>query len=119
MEKEVLDFVVEKTHELMLAQTCCQELKEAAQKWLDAIGTDNEVSETKKYLAKLEEDIMPIDQLIGFAGSDAGAEYFGADVAKNITTHAQEIKAAGAQYCDCPACSAVEAILEKKELLLS
>lgn len=118
MEKQVLDFVVEKTHELMLTQTCCQELKDAAQKWLDAIGTDNEVAETKNYFVKLEEDIMPIDQLIGFAGSEAGANYFGIDLAQNIADHAKEIKAAGAKYCDCPACSAVEAILEKKEFLL-
>lgn len=119
MEKEVLDFVVEKTHELMSSQTCCQELKEAAQKWLDALGSDNEALETRKYLAELEEDIMPIDQLIGFASSKAGVGYFGEDIAKNIVNHAQDIKAAGAKYCDCPACSAVEAILEKKEILLS
>ena len=30
----------------------------------------------------------------------------------------REIKAAGAKYCDCPACAAVEAILSKKEELL-
>lgn len=118
MEKQVLDFVVEKTNELMLAQTCCQDLKAAAQKWLDAIGTDNEVAETKNYFVELEEDIMPIDQLIDFAGSEAGANYFGADLAQNIVNHAIEIKTAGAKYCDCPACSAVEAILEKKEFLL-
>ncbi|MEW3581246.1 molecular chaperone Hsp90, partial [[Clostridium] symbiosum] len=27
-------------------------------------------------------------------------------------------KAAGAKFCDCPACAAVEAILEKKEDIL-
>ena len=31
---------------------------------------------------------------------------------------AKEIKAAGAKFCDCPACAAVEAILEKKEDIL-
>ena len=29
-----------------------------------------------------------------------------------------ELKAAGAKYCDCPACQAVEAILEKKKEML-
>lgn len=119
MGKEVLDFVVEKTHELMSAPSCSSEAKEAAQAWLDAVGTENEAAVTKEYIAELEEDIMPIDGLIGFAKSDAGTQVFGADVAKNVVAHAQEIKAAGAKYCDCPACAAVEAILEKKDMLLS
>lgn len=119
MNKEVLNFVVEKTHELIDAPTCSSETKEAAQAWLDAVGTDKEAEETKRYVAELEEDIMPIDNLIAFAESDAGAQVFGEDNAKNVASHAKEIKACGAKYCDCPACAAVEAILEKKEALLS
>lgn len=61
---------------------------------------------------------MPIDSLIGFAESDAGAHVFGADHAPAVAAHAKEIKAAGAKYCDCPACAAVEAILNKKESIL-
>lgn len=118
MNKDVLDFVVEKTHELMNAASCSGEAKAAAQSWLDAVGTENEAEETKRYIAELEADIMPIDGLIGFAESEAGSQVFGADVAKNVAAHAKEIKAAGAKYCDCPACAAVEAILEKKDSLL-
>lgn len=119
MDKAVLEYVTQKTHELIDAPTCSSETKAAAQAWLDAVGTENEASETKKYIDELEEDIMPIDGLIGFAESDAGAQVFGADKAKDVAAHAKEIKSAGAKYCDCPACAAVEAILEKKELLLS
>lgn len=118
MTKEVLNYVVEKTHELIGAPTCSAETKAAAQAWLDAVGTDHETAETKKYIDELEADIMPIDMLIAFAESDAGAQVFGADVAPNVAAHAKEIKAAGAKYCDCPACAAVEAILEKKEEIL-
>lgn len=118
MDQKVLDFVTEKTHELIAAKTCCKELKEAAEAWLRAVGSAQEMEETKKYLAELEEDIMPIDNLIGFAGSDAGAALFGAEASKNIEAHAKEIKANGANYCDCPACAACEAILSKKEELL-
>ena len=39
MTREVKDYVTEKTHELMEAQTCSKEAKEAAQAWLDAVGT--------------------------------------------------------------------------------
>ena len=119
MNKEVLDYVVEKTHELIDAPTCSSEAREAAKAWLDALGTDAEAAETKKYIDELEADIMPIDTLISFAESEGGSQCFGADAAKNIAAHAKEIKAAGAKYCDCPACAAAEAILEKKESMLA
>ena len=48
MEKAVLDFVVEKTHDLMNAASCSSEAKTAAQAWLDALGTEKEAEETKK-----------------------------------------------------------------------
>lgn len=117
MKKDVLDFVVEKTRELIDSPTCSVETKDAANAWLNAVGTETESEETKKYIAELEEDIMPIDTLIGFAESEAGAQVFGADKAKDVAAHAREIKSNGAEYCDCPACMAAAAILEKKDLL--
>ena len=120
MNAEVKDYVVEKTHELMEAASCSKEAKEAAQAWLDALGTAAEAEETKKYIADLEGDIMPIDMLITFAESEAGAKVFGgAEAAAGVAAHAKEIKAGGAAYCDCPACAAVEKILEKKEEILA
>ena len=65
-----------------------------------------------------KEDIMPIDGLIGFAASDIGAKVFGEEKAKEVLAHAKAIKAAGAKYCDCPACAACEAILKHKAELI-
>ena len=113
MEKQILNEVIEETKKLIAAPSCSQESKDAANAWLDAVGTDNEEAETKKYIAELEEDIMPIDGLIGFAGSEAGAAVFGAEKAKEVEAHAKEVKAAGGKYCDCPACTACEVILSK------
>lgn len=118
MRADVLQFVQEKTKELIEAPTCSKEAREAAERWLAAVGTEREKEETAAYLAELEEDIVTVDGLISFAESEAGANVFGAEHAKEVAAHAREIKAAGALYCDCPACAAVEAILEKKELLL-
>lgn len=118
MKKEALEIIIEKTKELMNAPTCCSELQETAQQWLDAIGTDNEAAETEKYFAELKADIMPIDTLINFAGTAAGAQVFGAAKAKAVAAHAEEIKSAGSRYCDCPACAAVEVILEKLSELM-
>lgn len=119
MTKEIQEYVIQKTKELLNASSCCAELKEEAQAWLNAVGTESEASETKKYIAELEEDVIPIDGLIAFAGSEHAVQIFGAEGAKNMAEHAQQIKAEGAVSCDCPACSAAAAILEKKAEMLA
>ena len=90
MNENIKEFAVQKAKELMNASTCCPEAKAAVQNWLDALGTDREAEQTRTFLAELEMDIVTADGLIAF----------------------------GAAYCDCPACSAVAAILEKKDELL-
>lgn len=119
MTQETLAYVKEQTAALVAAPSCSAEAKAAAEKWLAAVGTDGEAAATKAYIAELEADIETIDGLIAFAGSDAGVGVFGAELAKNILAHAKEIKAAGAKYCDCAACAAVKAILDKKAAMLA
>ena len=104
--------------DLLQAPSACKEVKEAAQNYLDAAGTEKEAEAATAYVKELEADIMPIDGLISFASSDMGAQVFGADGAKKILAHAEEIKASGAKYCDCPACVACEALLNKKAEIL-
>lgn len=106
MKKEIAALVAEETKALLAAPSACKEIKAAAEAWLAAVGTESEKEVTVKYISELEADIMPIDGLIVFAGSEAGEQVFGAELAKNILTHAQEIKEKGAAYCDCPACAA-------------
>lgn len=118
MKKETLDFVKTKIQELTSAPSCSPEAKRAAQAWLDKINTPGMEEETRNFLAELERDLTPIDGLIGFAGSAAGSQVFGAEGAAKMLRHANEIKAAGAEYCDCPACTAVVAILDKKAEML-
>ncbi|MCD7817860.1 MAG: molecular chaperone Hsp90 [Lachnospiraceae bacterium] len=118
MTKEIREYIIEKTKELLEAPSCCAELKAQAQAWMDAAGTDAEADETRKYIAELEEDIIPIDGLIAFAGSEHAVQIFGEEGAKNMAEHARKIKAEGAVYCDCAACTAAAEILEKKAELL-
>lgn len=118
MDKEVLNFVVGKTGELINSSSCCDEAKEVAQVWLDSIGTEKEAEETKKYIKELEEDLVPIDGMIEFAESDHAVKIFGEETAKNIAVRAKEIKATGGKYCFCDACAAAEAILDKKDEIL-
>lgn len=108
----------ELTEDLLAAPSACAEVKETAQAYLDAIGTEKESTAAKTFVAELEEDIIPIDGLIAFAESDMGAKVFGEEGAKNILIHAKDRKAAGAAYCDCPACAACEALLNQKDQIL-
>lgn len=120
MNKEVQQYVIEKSKELIAAASCCQEAKDAARKWISSVGTEKEAEETKNYIAELEADIMPLDGLISFAESEMGTKVFGGEEnAKGVAAHGRELKAAGRKYCDCPACAAVEAILVRKDEMLA
>ena len=69
--------------------------KEAAQKWLDTLEDAQANAEaTKAYVAALEEAVMSVDELIDFAGSDAGKQVFG-DKQAEVLAHAKELKAQG------------------------
>ncbi len=118
MDDYALDFVIEKTHELMEAPSCCAEAKEAAQAFLDSIGTDRFDEEAQRFYAEIEEDIAPIDHLIELTTTDMAKKYFGEEQAAAMHEHAMEVKANGGKYCDCAACAACEAILSKKEEIL-
>ena len=118
MEKALLDFVTAKTNDLLAAPSACQEVKTAATAWLAAVGTEKEAEETAKYIAELETDIMPIDDLIAFGQTELALSIFGAEGVKGFQAHAQELKDSGAKYCDCPACAACKAILDRKAEML-
>ena len=118
MNNDVKSFVTEKVNELLNAASCCAEAKTAGKNWLDALGTDKESEASRSLIAELEMDIMPVDGLIAFADSEAGIQVFGKEPASKVAAHGRELKAAGAKYCDCPACAATEAILAKKDELI-
>ena len=105
----------EAAKKLYEAPSACPEAKAAAKAFLDAAGSDLEEKAKKALVQEAKEDMMPIDGLIGFAGSDDGKKLFGNVLASQILSHAKEIKAAGAEYCDCPACSACAEILKYAE----
>lgn len=110
-------FIIEKTKELLAAPSCCAEAKAAAEAYLSAVGTDKEAEVKKAYLTELGEDIEPIDDLLAFAHSEMCSKIFGEEGAKNFAAHAEQLKADGALYCDCPACAAAEAILHAEGLI--
>ena len=96
---------------LISAPSCCRELKDAGQKWLDAVGTAGEDAAWNALLAEAREDISTIEHTLAFFESERGTQIFGAEKARALAAHAREIKANGAKWCDCAACSACVKIL--------
>lgn len=115
---ETREAMIEKVKKMMEAPSCCETLRTAAQNWIDAAGTAEEKTAAQKFVDELEADVLPVDAVLAFMQSDAATAKFGAELAEKFTKHMTEIKAAGAKYCDCPACSAGLDILKNKEAIL-
>lgn len=119
MKQDIKEYVIQKLNEMTSIPYCCAEAKAAAADWMNALGTDKEAEQTAKLLTELEEDLLPIDSLIAFAASEDGIEVFGGEEnAQKEISYAKERKSAGAKYCDCPACTAALAVLDKREELI-
>ena len=116
MDKQTLN---DKIKQLAAAYSCCPELKAAVQAYFDAAGTVDEKIATQNLIAEIEDDIQTVDGLVAFAHSQHAVEIFGADGQKKFAAHADELKASGAKYCDCPACKLGLEILANKAALLS
>ena len=115
MEQGTRDYIVAKTKEMMAVDYCCEEARAAGEAFLKVAGTAEEDVQIKAYVAELKEDIVPIDDLIAFAKSEHAVQCCGEEGAKEMLAHAEERKAAGEKFCDCEACSAALAIIDKVE----
>ena len=116
MNKQTL---IGKIQDMAAAYSCCAELKQAVAAYLAAVGTADEKSAAQALIAEIEEDITTVDNLVAFAHSQHAVDIFGADGQKKFAAHADELKAGGAKYCDCPACARGLEILANKEILLA
>lgn len=115
MEQKLQNYLVDKTNALLKASMACPEAKKAAKAFLKALGTPEEKEVTLAYFQELSEDVTSIEDLYAFATSPYAEKEFGKEGAKAFLAHVEEIKANGAKVCDCPACKAASAILEKRE----
>ena len=89
-------------------------VKEFAQSWLHAEGTEKQAELTKQLVSVAEQNIALIDETIGFAGSEHAVQILGKEGAANLLQHATDIKAEGAEFCDCDACVAAKNIIDLK-----
>ena len=116
-QKAIRSALAEETRKLIAIEWAVPALKEAAQKWLDTMedGEANQAA-AKAYIAALEQGVCTIDEVTAFVSSPAAKDAFG-DKLPEMQAHAQELKASGAQFCDCDACKLCLSILSKKEYL--
>lgn len=112
-----MEKAIERT-KVLLSNWCCDELKEAAQAWLDSIGTEKEKEAGRKYVLELQNSIVTVDGMLAFLPTYEAKARFGEETANNFYEHAKDLKAQGVANCDCPACTAASAVLELKEEIL-
>ena len=116
MTKENL---IEKAREMIAAPSCCAELKAAGQAWIYEVGKDGEKVAAKNLIAEIKEDVQTVEGLEAFVNSGHAVEIFGEEGVKNFKKHVEDLKASGAKYCDCGACTPALSILENKDIILA
>ena len=95
--------LADETRQLIAVEWAQPSLKAAAQAWLDTMDDGSANAEpARAYVKALEESICTVEEL-------AANPQFAA--------HAAELKAKGALFCDCDACTLAADILSKKEYL--
>ena len=99
---------------LLDAPTSNETVKEFAQSWIDAEDTPKQAELTKQLVSVAEQNIALIDEVIDYARSERAIQSLGEEGAANLLQHAKDLKAQGAEFCDCQACVAAKNIIDLK-----
>ena len=115
MDKRTL---IEKLEALRTSPSCYPDLKQAVKNYLVALAAEQVAA--KNLIAELEEDVVDIDTLIkNVSDTEHVIKFFGVEGAKLFTENAYKLKASGAKYCNCKACTIGLEILDNKDVLLT
>ena len=102
-QNKIRQDLAEETRQLIAVEWARPELKAAAQAWLDTMEDGEANAEPAKAFVKaLEDSICTVDELAAVP---------------QFAEHAAELKAKGALFCDCEACTIAADLLSKKEYL--
>ena len=116
MEKDLFNYVAERTEILAASDASTQVTKDAAEAWKAAVAADtsDEAVEaaTKQLLDVLEGRPTTIDGVIAFAEGPA-KQLMGEEAAAAMLAEQLKRKEAGAKYCNCPSCTAASELLAK------
>ena len=115
MDKRTL---VDKLKALAASPSCHPDLKQAVNNYLVALAAEQVAA--KNLVAELEDDVVDIDTLVKNVGdTEHMIKFFGVEGAKLFAENAYKLKAAGAKYCNCLACTVALEILDNRDALLS
>ena len=102
-QNKIRQDLAEETRQLIAVEWARPELKAAAQAWLDTMEDGEANAEAAKAFVKaLEDSICTVEELAAVP---------------QFAEHAAELKAKGALFCDCAACTIAADLLSKKEYL--
>ena len=102
-QNKIRQDLAEETRQLIAVEWARPELKAAAQAWLDTMEDGEANAEPAKAFVKaLEDSICTVEELAAVP---------------QFAEHAAELKAKGALFCDCAACTIAADLLSKKEYL--
>ena len=102
-QNKIRQDLAEETRQLIAVEWARPELKAAAQAWLDTMEDGEANAEAARAFFKaLEDSICTVDELAAVP---------------QFAEHAAQLKAKGALFCDCAACTIAADLLSKKEYL--
>ena len=102
-QNKIRQDLAEETRQLIAVEWARPELKAAAQAWLDTMEDGEANAEASRAFVKaLEDSICTVEELAAVP---------------QFAEHAAELKAKGALFCDCEACTIAADLLSKKEYL--
>ena len=102
-QNKIRQDLAEETRQLIAVEWARPELKAAAQAWLDTMEDGEANAEPARAFVKaLEDSICTVEELAAVP---------------QFAEHAAELKAKGALFCDCAACTIAADLLSKKEYL--
>ena len=102
-QNKIRQDLAEETRQLIAVEWARPELKAAAQAWLDTMEDGEANAEAARaYVKALEDSICTVEELAAVP---------------QFAEHAAQLKAKGALFCDCEACTIAADLLSKKEYL--
>ena len=102
-QNKIRQDLAEETRQLIAVEWARPELKAAAQAWLDTMEDGEANAEAARAFVKaLEDSICTVEELAAVP---------------QFAEHAAQLKAKGALFCDCEACTIAADLLSKKEYL--
>ena len=102
-QNKIRQDLADETRQLIAVEWARPELKAAAQAWLDTMEDGEANAEAARAFVKaLEDSICTVDELAAVP---------------QFAEHAAQLKAKGALFCDCAACTIAADLLSKKEYL--